>query len=597
MLKKLERTLSRRFFFSLNLFKKLSGKYEVEKDRLEFGSFSASSKDEPPSHWLTMVRKGAPHLINSPLSGTHDPLFHDNGMNSDTQKNLSIRKIITTGFRWLISIFDQFRKLKGKNWGENDVSEFESQLANPKSGPPLHWLKKVRKGAPHLLNAQSSVTRSSSIHHIDDGIDRGDQKFSENRKDTNARGMLGSRRISDNSSDITSVNRIEKIDIANKEPVSKIFSMNRMVAKLAQKIISPYLRLRSEKAFSTNSPAEDNQSFSRKNDSSPDMTIEKEMLGDEYLATNTESFSGARNAEEAVNNSDNSVVSFQLQSDISVESHNKSGLFKKSFKQRHLNFYRRLLENDNKAVSADLLYTDDAISSYKAIPKSEEYKKNQSIESGKVFNPISNAHVSFNPKRYQNFEYEQPLGKVQRNLKRIRLGMVVSENQSPLQEVVKEHLDMTEKSKNEFLNYSDNSAVHSCSGRRDSAIEKVLNMNESKTRHASSSHYFGNSRNIPSQTRGPELILGRNNSFSSSKSFISDSEQLSLNESLWPSLSDEVTANFSQSPWPRLSDYESGNNSKLIEFEQIDSLYFRLQEVANRAALSDLEQRGKLWNV
>lgn len=595
MLKKLERILSRKFFLNLYLFKKLRGKYGGEKDTPEFGSRQAGSTDEPPSHWLMMVRKGAPHLINSP-SETYDSSFHDNGMNSDIQKKVSITKIITTGFRWLISIFDQFRELIGKNWTEKNVSAFESQLANPKNGPPQHWLKKVRKGAPHLLSPQSSAARSSSIHHVDDGIDRGDQEFSEIRKDINARGLFGSRSISDNSRDITPVNRIEKFAIVNKEPVSKIFSTNRMMAKFAQKIISPYPRLRNEKAFFTSFPAENNQSFSRKNDSSSDMTVENEMLEDKYLATNPERFSGVRNAEEALNNSDNSVVSFQLQRDISVESHNKFGLLKKSFKQFFPNFYRRLLENDSKAESADLLYTG-AASSYKAIGKSEECKKNQSFKSRKVFDSIGITHVGFNSKRSQYFKYEQPLDKAQRNSKRVRLGMVVSENQSTLQEVVKEHLGTTEKSENEFLNYSDSSAVHSCPDRRDSANEKVLDVNESKIRHSSSSRYFGNSRNIPNRNRESGLIPGRNNSFSSSRSFISDIEQLSLNESLWPSLSNEVTTSFSQSSWPRLSDYESGSSSKLIEFEQIDSLYFRLQEVANRAVLSDLEQRGKLWNV
>ena len=90
-------------------------------------SVSDYSDERPPAHWLAKVRQGAPQLL-------------ENHSEDDTQ-------IATYSF-------------EAKN-----TSSFNSPASNDSSEkPPAHWIEKVRRGAPHLLDEQPVYEENSSKH-------------------------------------------------------------------------------------------------------------------------------------------------------------------------------------------------------------------------------------------------------------------------------------------------------------------------------------------------------------------------------------------------------------------------------------------------
>ncbi|SER47110.1 hypothetical protein SAMN05421690_102920 [Nitrosomonas sp. Nm51] len=88
------------------------------------------SDERPPAHWLAKVRQGAPHLLtNRPGDGTQTVV---NSSESSEIKNDS-------GFNSPVSA-DMYQE------------------------PPAHWIKRVRRGAPHLLDEQPFDSKNTPKH-------------------------------------------------------------------------------------------------------------------------------------------------------------------------------------------------------------------------------------------------------------------------------------------------------------------------------------------------------------------------------------------------------------------------------------------------
>lgn len=488
--------------------------------------------------------------------------------------------------RKLILSFNQFKKLKGRDSAEKRKSEFDLLSTHSKGGPPLHWLNKVHEEAPHFLGSLLSKYDISSNHV--NGLDVDIQRVSADRKKISAGNLSDSRNIPGSSRNnppadwIARVQRkalhLLKINNAKKSYTLNLYSTDKKIVGFIKKSFIDVKQSIIKKAFITGSPVARQHSSSRKKFDSLSSIISernKPNEGESYFATNPTKHSVVEKA----------------------------------------NFYRRLLEENNNTILPDSFSKNKSISFNRSMMKLKERKQDHEIKKKIIFYPISDVHNGFNTKRYSNFEHAQPTVERLRQTKWTQLRRVVSESQLTLEKSVKVHWysRTIKKGSNGLIDYSNNSPAHSFSNGGNNAIKKSLDRNKSNISNATNSHISINSINYPYQKvaagnkksnktdkpvnskRRLDFIPGKNQSQGSSK-FTESNEQLLLNKSLWPNLPDEVEVNIFQNPWPKLSNYEIEQSSKFIEFDQVNSLYFRLLEVANRATLNDLEQRGKLWN-
>ncbi|WP_350117062.1 hypothetical protein [Nitrosomonas sp.] len=460
-----------------------------------------------------------------------------------------------------------------------DVNLFSSHSRNE---PPPHWVMKVRKGAPHLLDSYSLQDIS---YHVDE-TEHDVQKISGARRKLTADTPPDSSGMRKRNLDHPPVTWREKVhqkashllgtsDNREKSHRSYFYQTDKKIPGFLKRVfINDKWTAIKKEGFFTESSTVKQLSSDKKSDS----------LSNKILKRNT-----------------------SRKENYSAVSTKYSGKDKVNFY-----FHQSSSKRDSNTASSDSRNEIKPVPLYKDTFVFKKPIINHNARKKIIFHTVDSTRDKANSKNYTDYRYTAPIAANTKHTKQIQSHATVPNNRFILEKPIMVHLhpQRTKKRKSGLIDFPGKSTFLSSSVNEsvtnEHLIEPKMNNIISYDSLDNSKQYFSHkitTRNDDHRHKANKLfnLNTASNSHSkknhlSSASKFNESDKLLLNKSQWPDLLDEIATDNDTNPWPQLSKAEAEYSSKLIELDHVNALYFQLQEVANRTAASELEQRGKLWS-
>ncbi len=453
----------------------------------------------------------------------------------------------------LIKFFDRYKKSKSSEERWVKENSLDSNLINSNDEPPVHWLRKVREGAPHLLDSISHQNYSTSDHSEINNFNV--QRIAKSRKGLAAEDLSDSNIVLNSSKDRLSTDRSAKIRY------NALHQLNSAIAKKHR----------------TNNSPEINKQTARP-------TSNRNLINDRWTLL-----------------SENLMAWFSAARQRLLGSNNESQCLSYKDQKKNINRPGMFHSHDTHKVSL--------LSEMLAFNK---LKQNQPNQEKLLLHPVDYVNESYNSKaQKKSCIHQKPIITESENTKRMQPQAEILAKHSTLGNRTKIHLypQVTQLKPNKRIDTYKTSLYHSNSTDKKISSDNRIKIPKSEKGNVISFNFADNPDNYAPKKKtaanDPALITSKSirsnvaseNIAEKNSAYVSYKfNQSHFGKSHWPNLPDERQAAISQDRWPQLTETEADDRSLVKESDQLNSSYLQLQEIAKRTFCSDLEQRGKLWN-
>lgn len=452
----------------------------------------------------------------------------------------------------LIKFFDRYKKSKSSEERWVKEHSLDSNLISSNDEPPAHWLRKVREGAPHLLDATSHQSYFASGHSEINNSNI--QRIAKSRKGLAAE-------------DLSDLNII--LNSPKDKPPADWSTKIRYKA-------SHQLNFDNARKHHTNNSPETNKRVARS-------TSNIYLINDRWTPL-----------------SENFMTRFPAAKQRLLGSNNESQCLANKDQKKNVNRPGMFHSHDTRKVSL--------LSEMLAFNKS---KQNQLNQKESLFHSVDYVHDNYNFKAQgKSCIHQEPIITESENTKRMQPSAEILAKHSTLGNRTKIHLypQVTQLKPNKCID-SKTSLHHSISTDEKISSNNRIKVPRSEKGNVISFNFADNPDNYAPKKKAaandsalktsksvrsnvvPENIAEKNSAYVSYKF-----NQSHLDKSHWPNLPDEIQTAINQDRWPPLTEAEVDDRAIAAKLDQLNSDYLRLQEIAKRMSLSDLEQRGRLWN-